>query len=446
MRAVTRVLCCTLAVLVAGPAAARAAEIGLSDQHYASFLDPRFQALGIDHVRLVVPWDVALTDPDSAGVWLDAAAAHGLEPMVAFEASASDRCPDDPCSVPSVGDYRAAFAAFRARWPQVAQFTPWNEPNHPSQPTATEPGRAAALHDALRDACPACLVVAGDMLDSDAMRPWFRAYRDALRVRPMVWGLHNYGDTTHADRDATGWVLDNTTAPVWLTETGAIVHFAAHGTDVLGYDEDRAATAMRRALRIARSNPRIKRAYVYQWIANAGEPFDSGLLRPDGSARPSLAVLQAALARDPTPSPSPGLSPAAAPDPGSPEPDGATPGLGPDAGGVPSGIVSGRPASTQRGVRLRLRCVRARACRGRLILSRLTRRGHPRRILGSAPFRIAPGRSRTVVVTLATGMVRLLARRRGVLVGSVLLSRPNRLVERMWALPLPPDRPLRQSL
>ena len=34
--------------------------------------------------------------------------------------------------------------------------------------------------------------------------------------------------------------------------------------------------------------------YVYQWRANAGDRFDAGLLRPDGTARPSYA----ALARD----------------------------------------------------------------------------------------------------------------------------------------------------
>ena len=38
----------------------------------------------------------------------------------------------------------------------------------------------------------------------------------------------------------------------------------------------------------------VARMYVYQWRANAGDRFDAGLLRPDGSARPGYA----ALARD----------------------------------------------------------------------------------------------------------------------------------------------------
>lgn len=50
-----------------------------------------------------------------------------------------------------------------------------------------------------------------------------------------------------------------------------------------------------RALRIARTRPRIGRVYVYQWRAGATDRFDSGLVRPDGTARASLSVLAAAL-------------------------------------------------------------------------------------------------------------------------------------------------------
>ena len=36
--------------------------------------------------------------------------------------------------------------------------------------------------------------------------------------------------------------------------------------------------------------------YVYQWRANVGDRFDAGLVRPDGTARPSYATLVRDLA------------------------------------------------------------------------------------------------------------------------------------------------------
>jgi hypothetical protein len=42
--------------------------------------------------------------------------------------------------------------------------------------------------------------------------------------------------------------------------------------------------------------------YIYEWRAFAGDPFDAGLIRPDGTARPSLDALRRGLA---------GLKPAA---------------------------------------------------------------------------------------------------------------------------------------
>ena len=50
--------------------------------------------------------------------WLDAVAAAGMTPHVAFEHRRSDRCPGSPCVVPSRSEYRAAVAAFHARFPQ----------------------------------------------------------------------------------------------------------------------------------------------------------------------------------------------------------------------------------------------------------------------------------------------------------------------------------------
>jgi hypothetical protein len=279
------------------PPIAHATGFGLSDQFANHFADPRFEALPIDYVRLVVPWDVALTDPRSADEWLSTARNLGLVPLVAFQGNAAQRCPDDPCAVPSLRAYLEAFAAFRARWPEVDEFTPWNEPNHPDQPTADAPAAAAALHDALRRACPACTVVAGDVLDSDGAKQWLGRYREALQTRPLVWSLHNYGDAAHDRPSFTGWLVHAVDEPIWITETGGIVRLRSHGQDVMPYDEQRAAAATEKALDIVRSYPsRIARAYFYEWAASPGDGFDSGLVRPDGSPRPALSIVQDALA------------------------------------------------------------------------------------------------------------------------------------------------------
>ena len=102
--------------------------------------------------------------------------------------------------------YAAGLSAFRARWPQVTELTPWNEPNHRSQPTFPLPGLAAQYYNAARRTCPACLLVAGDLLDDGNLAAWLADYRQTLDEPPAVWGLHNYYDATyfaeHRDRHA----------------------------------------------------------------------------------------------------------------------------------------------------------------------------------------------------------------------------------------------------
>jgi hypothetical protein len=69
----------------------------------------------------------------------------------------------------------------------------------------------------------------------------------------------------------------------------------ASGIATLPADETRAATAIARAFAIARTRPRVTVMYVYHWRAGATDRFDAGLVRPDGTARPGLATLSAAL-------------------------------------------------------------------------------------------------------------------------------------------------------
>ena len=62
------------------------------------------------------------------------------------------------------------------------------------------------------------------------------------------------------------------------------------------YDEERARASVARAFALADAHPdRIPRLYLYQWRAGANDTWDSGLLRLDGTPRPSFLELAARL-------------------------------------------------------------------------------------------------------------------------------------------------------
>jgi len=287
-----------LALLAAAalPAAARAAVVGISDQDPASFADARLGALHLGYARLVVPYDAATSEPARVQAWLAAVAAAGLRPHVAFQHAAGTRCPELPCSAPSRAAYGAAVRRFVARFPQVRTYTTWNEANHVSQPTASRPELVAGYYGQLRAACPGCTVVAGDVLDSGAFVRWIERFRAATTPSPRLWGLHNYSDVTYGRTSGTDAMLAAVPGRLWIEETGGIVTLRdAAGRVTLATDEARAARAVARAFAIARTRPRIARLYVYQWRADATDRFDSGLVRPDGTARAGLAVLASRL-------------------------------------------------------------------------------------------------------------------------------------------------------
>jgi hypothetical protein len=295
MRARLLVALTVLAALVF-PAAAHASAVGISDQNATSFADPRLRALHLRYARLVVPYDAATTEPARVRAWLRAVAAAGLRPHVAFEHASGTRCPAAPCTRPSRIAYRAAVRRFIAAFPQVRTYTTWNEANHVSQPVAFHPEAVAGYYEELRRACRSCTVVAGDVLDSGSFVRWIRRFRAATRTTPRLWGLHNYSDVTYGRTTGTDAMLRAVPGRLWIEETGGIVTLRnATGRVTLATDEARAARAVSRALRIARTRSRIGRVYVYQWRAGATDRFDSGLVRPDGTARPSLTALRAAL-------------------------------------------------------------------------------------------------------------------------------------------------------
>jgi hypothetical protein len=338
---------------------------------------------------------------------------------VAFERGAGQTCPAS-CSSPSPSEYADAVRAFRARWPSVHEFTPWNEPNHPAQPTAHDPAVAAGYHDQLRILCPSCTVVAGDFVDSANMKSYFRSYAAALRTPAQVWGIHNYGDVTY-DRPAyVRWLADQVATPIWMTETGGIVRLGSGAAETLPEDPERAAASIDRVFALAAELPdRVTRAYFYQWRARPGDDFDAGLLAPDDTPRSGLARLRAHLGL-------PGSTTTAtdAPrGPTSPERSSGDGSVAPPTtarttvtaaafttqyGAAPP-LAVGRPARTRGGVRLQVACPPARrtGCRGSVtvLLQMLFVRAP--QSLGRTTVRLRAGEQRVLSIT-----VPLAARRR----------------------------------
>ena len=148
--------------MAATPSYARPVLVGIGDQSEASLGDQRFEALHVSTARIVLPWDVVYADPSRLQAWVHATQARGLESLIAFGRSTSDRCPDWPCVLPSAAAYRAAFTELHRRYPELRLFTPWNEPNHGREPTAFHPGMAAHYADIVGEECQDCTVVAGD--------------------------------------------------------------------------------------------------------------------------------------------------------------------------------------------------------------------------------------------------------------------------------------------
>lgn len=286
-------LLAAFAAAVAAPAPAGALEAGVADQKAWVWKDPRIRALGLRHARLIVPWNAATSEPAVVQAWLDATAAEGIQPHVAFERLRSDRCPYAPCTPPSVAQYRAAIDAFIARFPQVRTYTTWNEVNHQSQPVRTRPDLVAEYYRQLTAACPGCTVVAGDVLDSGNFTGWLRSFLAHFREPPQLWGIHNYGDASRGTTAGTDAVLATVPGTVWMEETGGIVQLrgALSGGGSLAAAEAQSAAAIDQAFAIARTRPRIGRLYVYQVQAWPNDTFDSGLFRPDGTTRPGYATL-----------------------------------------------------------------------------------------------------------------------------------------------------------
>jgi hypothetical protein len=274
-----------LLVCLLAPAASAKVLVGVGDQQPKSYSDAKLRALKLYSARYVISWDW-YKEPwmiDEADRWMAAVRAAKLRPMLVFNRNWRR---SGQYEVPSMKEYLKSFELLRARYPDVRDFSAWNEPNVPAQPFSRKPALAARYHNALRAACKPCTIVAADINDNQNMASWLSVYKREVR-RPKVWGLHNYRDA-HGSIGSTRLFLRMVRGPLWLTETGGIRLRGGEAAQV---------RATRNLFAIARANKRIKRLYFYQWRHQSTNRWDSAFFSATGKPRASYRTLRAELRR-----------------------------------------------------------------------------------------------------------------------------------------------------
>jgi len=280
---------------------------GIGDQQTNMFTNPLWLQLHTKIARYIAPYDTAVR-PYSlqlAREWIGEAEADHQQVLVAFYHSEYT-----PTKMPSVTVYQRDVKKFLALFPKVKQYQAWNEANRGTiveivkgkrhtalvSPSATQ---SAQYYKALRAVCRGCSLTGLDILDGPSVRPSLRyigEYKHEiahLKVpMPKLWGLHNYSDTNRFQSTRTRAILAAVPGQVWLTETGGIVQFGSAFPNKKGSGLTRAAKALTYMFRLASSNKRITRLYIFQWSgANGSVRFDAGLTDPTYLPRPGYVVV-----------------------------------------------------------------------------------------------------------------------------------------------------------
>jgi hypothetical protein len=271
--------------------------VGISDQSNTMFYNSHFQALGLKKVRYIVSWDWEKNSHEVGEVngFLNEVRTRGFQPLITFNAprgcwSNNRYSRSKRCKAPSVKAFRKAFKSFRAQFPWIDTYAPWNEANHQSQPVDKNPRRAAQYFNAVKKSCKRCTIVAADVLDEGDAPSWLRKFKRYARGEKL-YGLHNYSTVNRKTPSRTTALMRVMRGgQVWWTETGGIVRFGS-----FGYSESRAANRTKYMFQLAdrytkkrRGMARVTRLYPYQWTGAArGARFDAGMTNPDGSPRKS---------------------------------------------------------------------------------------------------------------------------------------------------------------
>jgi hypothetical protein len=287
-----------IAAVVPATAAQAKLAVGIADNKSDMFTDPRFTALKVKYVRVMVPYD-AMHD-FAARTWLDGwmagAKADGLTPLVTF-----DRSRKRTSHNPSAAQMATSLKDVRKRYPFVKEFATWNEANINKRPETV-----ARWWLAMRKACPTCTILGADLLDRNNVGTWAQRFVKTAKRTPKVWGLHNYTDANTLKTVGTRKLLKAVKGAVWFTETGGVVS-RNNGSGIAFPTGSAHAAKVTKFVfsTLAKLSPRVQRAYLYHWNTGLGDittavddddrTWDSGLIGPDDKPRPSLAVLQTLL-------------------------------------------------------------------------------------------------------------------------------------------------------
>jgi hypothetical protein len=276
--------------------------LGISDSDAPTVVETHWDGLGVSHARVVVPFDVAVSD-GPAGTrrrelfeqYRDNARLKGVSLLVAFEASA-DR--SGGAVAPGVEAYEAALRSFVERYPEVAAIAAWNEPNNRQishYALGNDPRLAAEYWLRARaTAPPGTDVVAGSFagIPGDAYVGAYKRHLRRARARPDVWAFHAHSDINafqeRGDRSAriSRWYLGQlnrrfSDCRIWIDEIGARYRDATGR--IWGDDSQAEATAF--LLDLARLDPRIDALYYYNYSNQCSVPArcaiqDRGLVSP----------------------------------------------------------------------------------------------------------------------------------------------------------------------
>ena len=277
------------------PAAVARPLVGLADQKPSMFSDARFKALKISQARINVPWDV-LQDPttrQNVDAWMVGAKADKVTPLITVDRS---RRRGQQSKNPSAATLATQVKKWRTRWPgQVKQISSWNEGNINKRPELV-----AQWYTAIRKACKGCTVLGADIVDRSNAVSWARRFVKAAKRVPVAWGLHNYVDVNNFRTKNTRAFIKGVKGKIWLTESGGVLKRKSPTVKFAGTGSQHAAKATGFLLKqiVPISPSRIRRIYLYSWsTAPNDQTWDSGLIGPDGKARPSLRVVRCFLGK-----------------------------------------------------------------------------------------------------------------------------------------------------
>jgi hypothetical protein len=278
--------------------------IGIQNATADMFASPLYTQLRTKITRYIAPYDAAVVPRDLAfaTAYIQAAQAQGEQVLVAFYHSRNT-----PLRNPSVKAYTSDVTKFIQKFPTITQFQPWDEANRGTirgLEASPDAKLAAQYYVALRrvlgkaKSCRrGCTDVGLDVLDQSNDKTTLKyisqfdaEVRHLHKPLPTVWGLHNYSDTNRFSDSRTKRIIKHFpgNGQVWITETGGIVQFG----NAFPKSLSRASRAIKQMITDARSNPRIRRLYVFNWTPEVtAVRFDSGLVDGQGHPRPAYFAL-----------------------------------------------------------------------------------------------------------------------------------------------------------